>query len=658
MTEPSSASPAAAQPWRVPVPAPIPAQRSSTSFPRKVWNLLVAIKDGLALLFLLLFFTLLFGLISARPNAALPVSSGALLIDLDGVVTEQPAEIDPLALLSGGGDDVREIRLRDVTQAIRSAASDDRVTAVVVDLDRFLGGGQVALGEIGAALDTVRAKKKPVLTFATAYTTDSYQIAAHASEIWADPIGGAALAGPGGSQLYYKQLLDRLGVTAHVYRVGTFKSAVEPFIRSDQSPEAKAATLAYADVLWDQWQAEVKKARPKAAIDGFINNPVAAVRSAGNDLGKASLAAGLVDKLGSRLAFETRVGEIAGVTDDKSPWAFNAIPMDKWVAANPPENKGAAIAVVPIVGEIVDGEAPSGQAGGETIAQHILDAATDDSVKALVLRVDSPGGSVMASERIRQAILFAKTQKKPVVVSMANVAASGGYWVSTPAERIFAEPDTITGSIGVFGILPSFEQSLEKIGVHADGIATSPLSGQPDVMSGFSDEFNQLAQASVEDVYARFTGLVAKSRKMPIDKILPIAEGRVWAGGTARQLGLVDQFGGLDDAMTYAAKLAKVDGDHHAKYFEDEPSAFSKMLAGLASGDREQANGPRGWFALAGTGRGQMEARLLHDISLLARSPSLQASCLECRAYTPQIVRPVDARGADGWLGALALLLK
>jgi protease-4 len=647
-----------AGPWAIPVRRPLPGDDKpggSTSFPRKVWHLLVAIKDGLALIFLLLFFVALFALLAGRPNASLPVSKGALVVDFDGVVTEQPSDVDPLAALSGGAQ-LKELRTRDIVHALETAATDKRVTSVVLDLDRFLGGGQVSLAEIGTAVDKVRAAKKPVLAFATAYTTDSYQVAAHASEIWSDAIGGVAIAGPGGSRLYYKGLMDKLGITAHIYRVGTFKSAVEPYLRSDQSPEAKEADRAYAGVLWENWLTDVRKARPKAKIDGFIADTAGAVKAAGNDLSKAGVEAGLIDKVGSRMAFSERVAEISGVYDDSRPWEYNAIPLENWVAANPPEEKGAAIAVVPVVGEIVDGETGGGSAGGDTIAEHILDAVADSGTKAIVLRVDSPGGSVLASEQIRQALLQAKAKKLPVIVSMANVAASGGYWVSTPADRIFAEPDTITGSIGVFGIIPSFDQALAKIGVNADGIATTPLSGQPDVFGGVNDEFNALAQASVEDIYARFTGLVAKSRKQPIEKIREIAEGRVWAGGTARQIGLVDQFGGLPDALAAAAKMAKIDGAYHAKYYEEEPSEFSKMLASLTGAEQDQqAMAPRGWFGIAAMNRQLTERRLAQDLTLLTRSGSVQASCLDCRAFLPAVPRAPEAKG---WLGALALLLK
>jgi len=570
------------------------------------------------------------------------------VIELDGIVSEQPAEVDPFAAVSGSAQ-IKEFRVRDIVHALETAAGDKRVTSVVLDLDRFLGGGQVSLAEIGAAVDKVRAQKKPVLAFATAYTTDSFQIAAHASEIWADNIGGVAIAGPGGSRLYYKGLMDRLGITAHIYRVGTFKSAVEPYLRSDQSPEAKEANLAYAGVLWDNWLTDVRKARPGAKLDAYIADTSGAVRAAGNDLSKASLDAGLVDKLGSRMAFGRRIAEISGASDDGKPWDYNAIPLENWVAANPPKQKGS---------EIVDGEAPTGLAGGETIAQHILDAATDNSVKAIVLRIDSPGGSVLASEEIRQALLAAKAKKLPVVVSMANVAASGGYWISTPADRIFAEPDTITGSIGVFGILPSFDRALAKIGVNADGIATTPLSGQPDLLGGVNDEFNALAQASVEDIYTRFTGLVAKSRKQPVETILPIAEGRVWAGGTARQLGLVDQFGGLPDALAAAAKLAKVEGDYHARYFEEEPSEFSKLLASWSgAGEEETVALPRGWFGIAAMNRQLAERRLVQDLTLLTKAGSVQAACLDCRAYLPAVPRPGKAE-AKGVLATLAVLFR
>lgn len=635
--------------------APRPIKRYTT---RQViggfWRVLVGIKDMLALLFLLLFFVFLAGILSGRPNPAGVFGTGALVLKLDGTVSEQPAPVDPFAALSGGAP-VREFRRADVVHALEVAATDDRVKAVVLDLDRFMGGGQVALGDIGEALDKVRAANKPVLAFATAYSDDAYQLAAHASEIWTEQGGGVLIAGPGGSRLYYKGLMDRLGVTANVYKVGTFKSAIEPFTRSDQSPEAEEANLAYASVLWERWQEQVRRARPRAQLAAFIADPAAAMRANGNDLANAAKAAGLVDRVGSRMAFETRVAAVAGASDDARPWKYDRIKLDDWVAANPREENGDRIAVIPVVGEIVDGVTDNGTAGGETIARHIFDAIADDSVKAIVLRVDSPGGSVLASERIRSALLQAKSQRRlPIVVSMANVAASGGYWVSTPADKILAEPDTITGSIGVFAVLPSFENALANIGVGADGIATTPLSGQPDVFGGVNEQFDALAQASVEDIYGRFTGLVAQSRRLPIARVNEIAEGRVWAGATARQLGLVDQFGGLEDAIGEAAKLARLDpAKVHGHVFETEPDAFSQFFANMSKpGEDEEAAPPSGWFAQAAWLREARLAQALGDVRRLMGASGAQASCLECRDWLAPKGATAEEKGMIArWLG-------
>ena len=400
------------------------------AFVKGVWRILVAIKDGLVLLFLLLFFGALYAALSYSPKPAQSVSSGALLLDLDGTVVEQPAEISPTALLSGSAPEAKEYRLSDIVAALEAAKGDAKVKAVVLNLDGFLGGGQVAMTRIGAALDAVRAAKKPVLAYATLYTDDSYQLAAHASEVWSDPLGGVAILGRGGSNLYYKGLIDKLGVNTHVYRVGTYKSFVEPFTRSEQSPEARQANQALADALWQNWQDDVQKARPRARIAAYAGDPAAAARAANGDIAKAALAAGLVDKLGDESAFGEHVAEIAGDATGDKAGSFAAIDLRAYVKARAPANDGQ-IGVLTVAGDIVDGEAGPGTAGGDTISDLLLTALDQRNLKALVVRVDSPGGSVMASERIRSAIMQAKEDGLPVVVSMGNVAASGGYWVST-----------------------------------------------------------------------------------------------------------------------------------------------------------------------------------------------------------------------------------
>jgi protease-4 len=601
---------------------------------RGLWKLLVGVKDALVLLLLLLFFGLLYAGLTARPNPKL-ASSGALLIRLNGTVVEQPEDADPLAILSGNGPSTREYRLRDVVRAIRLAATDPAVKVVVLDLDSFAGGGQAALSAIGAAMDEVHRTGKPVLTYATGYADDGYQLAAHASEVWLNPIGAVLIAGPGAPHLYYKGLLDKLGVTAHVYRVGKFKSAVEPFILDRQSPEARQANQALADSLWTSWQDEITHARPKAKIAAYAADPNAALAGAGGDSAKAAAAAGLVDQLGDRIAFGQRIIALAGADGTGNPGAFAALPVANYLAAHPEPDDGK-VGVLTIAGDIVDGTAGPGHAASETIARLLTEELGKRRIRALVVRVDSPGGSVTASERIRSAILAAKAQKLPIVVSMGSVAASGGYWVSTPGQTIFAEPSTITGSIGVFGIIPTFQGTLQKLGLSADGVATTPLSGQPDVYRGTSPQFDALIQTGIANIYARFTELVAQSRHLSPQRVDEIGQGHVWAGGTARQIGLVDRFGTLDDAIAFAAKQANLTGaDAHPRWIEPQPNGLKALLREWTQkrdGGTETATDP--WTRIAHRPQ-DLLARALGDAQALAFGPAIQVRCVECGAVEP-----------------------
>ncbi len=624
------------------------------AFVKGAWRILVAIKDGLVLLFLLLFFGLLYAALSFSPRPAQGVRSGALLLDLDGTIVEQPAEVDTVALLTGSGDRAKEYRLADIVAALDAAKTDTKVKAVVLKLDGFLGGGQVALSRVGRALDEVRAAKKPVLAYATLYSDDSYQLAAHASEVWADPLGGVAILGRGGSNLYYKGLIDKLGVNTHVYRVGTYKSFVEPFIRTDQSPAAKEANQALADALWQDWRQEVAKARPKAKLAAYVQDPVAAARSTGGDMAKAAIGAGLVDKLGDETAFGDHVAEIAGDPADDRAGGFAAIELNSYMRAHRPADNGQ-IGVLTVAGDIVDGEAGPGTAAGDTISSLLLKALAEKDLKALVVRVDSPGGSVMAAEKIRSAIMQAKSEGLPVVVSMGNVAASGGYWVSTPASVIFAEPDTITGSIGVFGILPSFEGTLAKMGITTDGVRTTPLSGQPDLFGGTTPAFDQVMQMGVEDIYRRFVGVVAQSRRKSPQAIDAIAQGRVWDGGTARQIGLVDRFGGLEDAIAEAAKLAKIDPAKARPYWiEKEPDQWAEWIQALTERESDDAGAPRDMLARQALLQRRWAWQAVADARAMVTGAGVRADCLECRGFgAPRTVGASEQRGVLGMLAAL-----
>jgi len=624
------------------------------AFIKGAWRILVAIKDGLVLLFLLLFFGLLYAALSWSPKPAKSVAAGALTLDLDGTIVEQPVQIDPMALLSGSGPQAKEYRLSDIVTALEAAKDDGKVKAVVLNLDGFMGGGQVALERVGKALDAVRAAKKPVFAFATLYSDDSYQLAAHASETWLDPLGGVAIMGRGGSALYYKGLIDKLGINTHVYRVGTYKSFVEPFIRSDQSPEAKQANQALADALWQDWQEEVAKARPKAKLAAYVADPGKAALGAGGNLAKAAESAGLVDRLGDETAFGRRVAEVAGRSSEKRAGGFASIDLAGYVKARKPANDGQ-IGVLTVAGDIVDGEGGPGAAAGDTISNLLYKALAEKDLKALVVRVDSPGGSVMASEKIRSAIMEAKSKGLPVVVSMGNVAASGGYWVSTPADMIFAEPGTITGSIGVFGILPSFEGTLAKMGITTDGVRTTPLSGQPDLAGGTTPAFDRIMQMSVENIYGRFLGLVAQSRRKTPGEIDAIAQGRVWDGGTARQIGLVDRFGGLEDAIAEAARLAKIDPASARPYrIEKEPDKFAQFIQSMIEREEEDKSSSRDMLARQAMLQRRWAMQAISDVKALASGAGMKADCLECRGFgAPRAGSMEDRRGLFATLAAL-----
>ena len=631
------------------------------TFVKAVWRFIVGVKDVLVLCFLLLFFAALYALLSLAPGER-PVrtSEGALFVDLDGYLVEQPETADPVGAILGGEAPVKQYRLRDVIATLEAARADPKVKAVVLDLDSFLGGGQAGLINVGAALDRVRAAKKPVLAYGTIYDDHSYLLAAHSTEIWLNPLGGVALTGPGGSNLYFKGLLDKLGITMNIYRVGTFKSAVEPLMRTEQSPEARQAAQALASALWSQWRENAAKARPTGQIAAYAASPLPIIEGTRGDLSAAALRAGLVDKIGNRQDFEARVATLAGESPDPEGPGFAAIPLDRYARSHGAPDDGD-IGVLTVAGDIVDGEAGPGTAGGESIAMLLEDALAKKDLKALVVRVDSPGGSVVASERIRGVIADARAQGLPVVVSMANVAASGGYWVATASDMIFAEPSTITGSIGVFGVLPSFQGLLSKMGITTDGVRTTPLSGQPDLLGGVSPEFSRVTQMAVEDIYRRFLALVSHARKMPADRVDRIAQGRVWDGGAAHQLGLVDRLGGLDDAIGAAAKLAKLDpATARPYYIEPKADPFTAFVTQMLESEENPASASASGDLLGHEARVRRTQllRALQSARSLGEGGSVQALCLECAASSGITPSAGPGRRATNDVGFLASLLR
>lgn len=622
------------------------------SFLRGVWRLLMGVKDALALLFLLLVFMLLFVVTQSTSPLAIP-SDSALVLDLDGVIVDQASERSAVEVIADSSDMIPEIQVRDVVEAIDRAREDDRIKSIVLQLDGFYGSGMANLQSIGTALKAFKAEGKPVYAYSSAYVDDSYYLGAQANEAWLNPLGAVLLTGPGGSGPYFKGALDKLGVDVNVFRVGTYKAAVEPFTRTEASPEAKAANQALVDTLWDVWTSDVQAARPKVKVDAVTGNFPERVRAAGGDFAKQALADGLVDKVGSYVEFGRTMAKRIGEGDDDRPGSYNQVDYRDYLRGSSTNRRtsGDAVGVVYVAGEIVDGQAGRGMAGGDTIADLIAEATAKDEIKALVVRVDSPGGSVSASEKIRQALVDARADGLPVVASFGPVAASGGYWVATAADEIYAQPSTITGSIGVFALIPSFENTLGKLGVSADGVKSTPYSGEPDVLRGLSPDVQTLLQASVEDIYRRFTGLVATARKLPPTRVDEVGQGRVWAGGTAQQLRLVDHFGDLNTAIAAAAKRAGLPADARVVNVEVQPSLPFQLLEQLF-GPKEQESESDAFARLARASQLRTAGAFV-AATRIAQGPTMQARCLSCAGLTYDLPA---AREAKGWLATLAKL--
>ena len=600
-------------------------------FLKSVWGFLVGVKDALVLLFMLLLFAALWASFSMRAPIATVADGAALHIELDGLLVDQASEMSPLALL-GGEEVVPEIETLMLVRTIDRAAEDPAINRITLDLDRFMGGGLANLQSVGEALARFRAKKKAVETWATAYSDDSYYLAAHASSIGLDPMGAVVLAGPGGSNLYFKDALDKLKVNVEVFRVGTYKSFVEPFTRSAASPEAKAADQALADDLWAVWRTGVQRQRQELDVNALLASWPQRVAGANQSQAELAKGAGLVDEVISRTAWAERLQKQLGAGKDADrPGDFKRVDYrDYWAARRPTGTSGPAVAVVHVAGTIVDGEAPAGTAGGDTVSQLIRDAIADKDVKALVVRVDSGGGSAIASEEIRLAMEEARARKLPVIASFGPVAASGGYWVATGADMVFASPATITGSIGVFGVIPTFAGTLRELGISTDGVQTTPFSGQPDVVGGLNDPTRTLIQAGVEDIYRQFLTRVSTARKMPVADVAPIAEGRVWSGTRAKELKLVDQYGDLQAAIREAGRRAGLKGEPRVRTMSPPKPFLVELLSGLEGGSTV----PQDALARAVTVSRLRAAAQVDAALAVAKGPTVQAHCLTCMGYT------------------------
>jgi protease-4 len=547
------------------------------------WFLDATRRSLLNLLLLALLLALAWAVI--KPGAPALKPKTALVLDLAGPVVEQrtgSARDSAIKQLQGEEND--QTRLRDVLAVLDAAAKDENISHALLILDGLRGAGLPTLREIGAAIDRFKAAGKPVYAWGSNFEQRQYYLAARASEIWLHPMGSVLVEGYGRYRNYYKDLFDRVGVTAHVIRAGKYKNAGETYSASGPSPETMESDGALFGALWAVWTQDIEKARqqPTGSIAAAIESLPASLAAAGGDPARWALERKWVDALKTRDEMRQQMiskgAPDEGKDKDKT---FQQVSIAGYLNRIKPRTQGDAVGVIVAQGSISDGRAGPGHIGGLSTAELVRKARNDDKLKALVLRVNSPGGSAFGSELVRRELELTRQAGKPVVVSMGDVAASGGYWISMAADQVIADAATITGSIGVVGILPTAEGVADKLGVRVAGAGTTWLVGAYDPRRAMDPRFEQLIQTAINHFYGQFTMMVAKARKSTPEKIDAIAQGRVWSGQQALERGLVDRLGGLADAVAEATKLAKLPADARLQYVEADPGRLQRWMERL-----------------------------------------------------------------------------
>lgn len=535
-----------------------------------------------------LFVVILVAVFIALSGSRLPTipDNGALLLDIEGQLVDQLSYTDPMAILLGAGNSGQaETLLQDVIDAVHFAAEDPRINTLVLRLDKLSRGGISKFQEIAPALEQFRGAGKKIIALGDNFNQDQYWLAAQADEVYVNPFGGVSLQGYAVYRNYYKSALDRLKINVHVFRVGEFKSAMEPFMRDDMSAAARSSNLLWLQSLWSQYSTTIaaKRALSVQDIDLYVEQYDRLLAANGGDNAATALAQGLVDGIKSRDQMAAYLRAQVGAVDDNGAYARVGFKQYLWLKnlETVRLQDVPAVAVITAKGNIVDGEQGAGVIGGDSLALLIQRARDDSSVKSVVLRIDSGGGSVFASEIIRRELELLKDGGKPLVVSMGSMAASGGYWIAALADEIWATPTTLTGSIGIFGAIPTFDQSLSSLGISSDGVATH-AAGSARIDRPLPPSAGRAIQASIEFGYRRFIDIVASGRKMETEAVEAIAGGRVWTGADALEIGLVDQLGSLDQAITAAAGLAKLDS-FKVKTIEQAISPQQQLLIELMS---------------------------------------------------------------------------
>ena len=558
----------------------MPAKRFATTrtwFGRLWWLVDATRRTVFNLIFLLILVLLIVAIATSGPPKL--EDDTALVLNLRGPLVEQHAAgLRDAAVAQFNGEPPSSTQLRDVLTVLDAATKDPKISRAVLVLDEFKGGGMAGLREVAAALQRFRASGKKVTAWGSGYDQRQYYLAAQADELLMHPMGMVFLQGFGRYQNYYRDALDKVGVSVNLVRVGTYKSFGETFTLNEPSKEAAEASGFLYNDLWNTYTEGVEKARklPAGSVMAMINELPQRLAAAGGDPAKLALASKVVD--GLKTKDELRQMMIERGAKDADGKTFRQVSFDNYLARQKPALIGDAVGVVVAEGEIVDGGAPAGTVGGTSTAELIRKARDDKSIKALVLRVNSPGGAVFGSELIRRELELTRAAGKPVVVSMGDVAASGGYWISMSSDEVMADPGTITGSIGVFALLPTADKALEKIGVHTAGVTTTWLAGAGDPRLPPNPRFNELVQTAINQIYSEFTTKAAQARKTTPDKIDAVAQGRVWTGAQAKERGLIDTLGGYREALKSAATRAKLDDDARVVYIQPEPGRAERLL--------------------------------------------------------------------------------
>ncbi|GAB4172372.1 MAG: signal peptide peptidase SppA [Wenzhouxiangellaceae bacterium] len=547
------------------------------------WNGLTAFRIAVFnILFLIVLALIIRSMISG--DRIIVEDQTTLVISPRGMIVEEytgtPAE---RAINQALGQQPLETRLRDLLETLRLAAADDRITQVLLRTDELMGVSPGTLTELDAAFERFRQSGKQVIAYGANLAQGQYALASMADEVWLDPHGFVLIEGLGYFRQYYADALDKLRVDVNLFRVGQYKSAAEPFIRNSMSEADREAAEYWIGGLWQQWL-EMVAANRGLPVERLIEqtmNPAQLIQAAAGDAAAAALEAGWVDRLVTGPELRTLMAE-RGAQDEQA--GFRQIDMQDYLALPRPARalrEADRIAVVVASGLITEGDQPPGTVGGESTANRLRQAARDEKVKAVLFRIDSGGGSAYASEQIRREMVALRDAGKPVVVSMGDVAASGGYWIAMGANEVWAYPNTITGSIGIFGMIPTFQRTLEWAGIRTDGFGTTPISGAFRVDRALPESAATLLQSVIEDGYRRFITLVAEHRGMSLEDVDRIAQGRVWTGRQAHERGLVDQLGTLEEAIAAAARIAGLGEDYQTVYVEPELSPMERFIAGL-----------------------------------------------------------------------------